>query len=132
MITNFCDFRKKIGVFLEIQCYDQNFAEFSFVLSKKRQFFWRKYLNNHNIGRSKVLLWRDSNPGLLFLKSRPQTLVKAVAHFPIIKSCCFFTKVEFGNPYRTDPVALKLKSLNGRMQKSQHSAKTKEKYFFFS
>jgi hypothetical protein len=32
-------FGEKIGVFLENQCYDQNFAYFSFVLSKKRQFF---------------------------------------------------------------------------------------------
>jgi hypothetical protein len=43
MITIFCDFRqfsaKKIGVFLKNQCYDQNFAYFSFVLSQKGHFF---------------------------------------------------------------------------------------------
>jgi hypothetical protein len=47
-------FGEKIGVFLKNQCYDQNFAYFSFVLSQKcqffRQIFWRKYLKNHNIG----------------------------------------------------------------------------------
>jgi hypothetical protein len=46
-------FVAKIGVFLKNQCYDQNFALFSFVLSPKRQFFrwifWRKYLKNQNI-----------------------------------------------------------------------------------
>jgi hypothetical protein len=30
-------FGEKIGVFLKYQCYDQNFALFSFVLSEKRQ-----------------------------------------------------------------------------------------------
>jgi hypothetical protein len=43
MNTIFCDFSQfsaeKIGVFLKNQCYDQNFAYFSFVLSQKRQFF---------------------------------------------------------------------------------------------
>jgi hypothetical protein len=47
-------FGEKIGVFLKNQCYDQNFAYFSFVLRQKRQIFrwifWRKYLINHNIG----------------------------------------------------------------------------------
>jgi hypothetical protein len=47
-------FGEKIGVFLKNQCYDQNFAYLSFVLSQKRQFFrWifrRKYFKNHNIG----------------------------------------------------------------------------------
>jgi hypothetical protein len=47
-------FGEKIGVFLKNQCYDQNFAYFSFVLSQQRQFFRRKirrkYLKNHNIG----------------------------------------------------------------------------------
>jgi hypothetical protein len=32
-------FGEKIGVFLKNQCYDQNFAYFSFVMSQKRQFF---------------------------------------------------------------------------------------------
>jgi hypothetical protein len=32
-------FGEKMGVFLKNQCYDQNFAQFSFVLSQKRQFF---------------------------------------------------------------------------------------------
>jgi hypothetical protein len=45
MITLFCDFLtifcEKIGVFLKDQCYDQNFAYFSFVLSQKRQLFRR-------------------------------------------------------------------------------------------
>jgi hypothetical protein len=35
-LTIFCE---KIGVFLKNQYYDQNFAQFSFVLSQKRQFF---------------------------------------------------------------------------------------------
>jgi hypothetical protein len=30
---------KKIGVFLKNQCYDQIFAQYSFVWSQKRQFF---------------------------------------------------------------------------------------------
>jgi hypothetical protein len=57
MITIFCDFRQfsaKNAVFLKNQCYDQNFEKFSFVLSRKRQFFRRifqqKYFKNHNIG----------------------------------------------------------------------------------
>jgi hypothetical protein len=58
MSTNFCDFcqfsAKKFGVFPKIQCYDQNFEQFCFVLSQKRQFFRQKirrnYLKNHNIG----------------------------------------------------------------------------------
>jgi hypothetical protein len=32
-------FVENVGVFLENQCYDQNFAKFTFVLSQKRQFF---------------------------------------------------------------------------------------------
>jgi hypothetical protein len=44
----FCDFRQfsaqKIGVFLKNQCYDQNFAYFSFVLSQKRHFFSLNFL----------------------------------------------------------------------------------------
>jgi hypothetical protein len=32
-------FREKFGVFLKNQCHDQNFANFSFVLSQKRHFF---------------------------------------------------------------------------------------------
>jgi hypothetical protein len=43
MIKIFCNFgnfsAQKIGVFLENQCYDQNFASFSFVFSQKRHFF---------------------------------------------------------------------------------------------
>jgi hypothetical protein len=43
IITIFSDFRQflgeKIGVFLKKQCYDQNFALFSSVLSQKRRFF---------------------------------------------------------------------------------------------
>jgi hypothetical protein len=35
----FDNFRQKNGVFLKNQCYDQNFAKFSFILSQKRQFF---------------------------------------------------------------------------------------------
>jgi hypothetical protein len=36
MITIFCNFRqKKIGVFLKNLCYDQTFAQFTFVLSQK-------------------------------------------------------------------------------------------------
>jgi hypothetical protein len=35
----FDNFRQKIGVFLKNQCYDQNFAQFTLVLSQKRQFF---------------------------------------------------------------------------------------------
>jgi hypothetical protein len=31
-------FGEKFGVFLKIQCYDEKFAQFSFVLSQKRQF----------------------------------------------------------------------------------------------
>jgi hypothetical protein len=58
MITIFCDFRqffrKKIGVFLKNQCYDQNFAYFTFVLSQKRQFFAEFFgeniLKSYNIG----------------------------------------------------------------------------------
>jgi hypothetical protein len=41
MITVFGDFRqfsaKKIGVFIKTQCYDQIFAQSSFVLSQKRK-----------------------------------------------------------------------------------------------
>jgi hypothetical protein len=47
-------FGEKIGVFLKKQCFDQNFAQFSFVLSQKRNFFRRiirqKYFKNQNIG----------------------------------------------------------------------------------
>jgi hypothetical protein len=58
MITIFCDFLtifgKKLAFFSKNQCYDQNFAYFSFVLSQKHQFFCRifrrKYFKNHNIG----------------------------------------------------------------------------------
>jgi hypothetical protein len=43
MITIFCDFcqflPQKIGVFLKNQCHDQIFAQVSFVLSQKYQFF---------------------------------------------------------------------------------------------
>jgi hypothetical protein len=50
----FDNFRRKNWRFLKNQCYDQNFAKFSFILSQKRQFFrwifWRKYFKNHNIG----------------------------------------------------------------------------------
>jgi hypothetical protein len=35
----FDNFRRKNGIFLKSQCYDQNFAYLSFVLSQKRQFF---------------------------------------------------------------------------------------------
>jgi hypothetical protein len=57
MITIFSDFRQfsaKNGVYLKHQCCGQIFAQFSFVLSQKCQFFsqsfWRKYFKNHNIG----------------------------------------------------------------------------------
>jgi hypothetical protein len=47
-------FGEKIGVFLKNQCYDQNFAYFSFVSRQKRQFFLLNFLakifKNHNIG----------------------------------------------------------------------------------
>jgi hypothetical protein len=47
-------FGEKIGVFLNIQCYDQNLALFSFVMSQKRQFFADFFgdniFKNHNIG----------------------------------------------------------------------------------
>jgi hypothetical protein len=33
-------FGGKIGVFLKNQCSDQNFAQFTFVLSQKRQLFF--------------------------------------------------------------------------------------------
>jgi hypothetical protein len=35
----FANFRRKIGVFLKNQCYDQNFAKTSSSLSQKRQYF---------------------------------------------------------------------------------------------
>jgi hypothetical protein len=42
-LSIFCDFRqisaKKMALFFKNQCYDQNFAYFSFVLSQKRLFF---------------------------------------------------------------------------------------------
>jgi hypothetical protein len=44
---------QKMTFFLKNQYYDQNFAQFSFVLSQKRQFFAffrRKYFQNQNIG----------------------------------------------------------------------------------
>jgi hypothetical protein len=57
-------FGEKIGVFLKIQCYDKKFAQFSFVLSQKRQFlrnfFRRKYLKNHNPGTSSPKLCATS------------------------------------------------------------------------
>jgi hypothetical protein len=47
MITIFCDFwqfsAKQIGVFLKNQCYDQNVAYFSFVLSKNNANFFAKF-----------------------------------------------------------------------------------------
>jgi hypothetical protein len=56
MITIICDFRQfsaifaifgeKIGFFLKNQCYDQNFAQFAFVLSQKRQFFAQTICEN--------------------------------------------------------------------------------------
>jgi hypothetical protein len=59
-----CDFRQfsaKKWRFLKNQCYDQNFAYFSFVLSQKRQFFRRifrrKYFKNHNIGPWRKMLF---------------------------------------------------------------------------
>jgi hypothetical protein len=39
MIPIFENFRRKIGVFLKNQCYDQIFALFSLILSKKAIFF---------------------------------------------------------------------------------------------
>jgi hypothetical protein len=58
MITIFCNFwqfsAKNWHFYQKNQCYDQFFAQFTSVLSQKRQFFrWifrRKYLKNHNIG----------------------------------------------------------------------------------
>jgi hypothetical protein len=46
MITIFCNFRRKNWRFLKNQCYDKNFALFSFVLSQKRQFFAEKFGEN--------------------------------------------------------------------------------------
>jgi hypothetical protein len=50
----FDNFRQKIGVFLKKQCYGKIFAQFSFALSQKRQFFAEFFgeniLKNHNIG----------------------------------------------------------------------------------
>jgi hypothetical protein len=50
-------------VFLKNQCYDQNFAYFSFVLSQKRQIFSlnfsaKIFLKNHIIGPCSG--WRDN------------------------------------------------------------------------
>jgi hypothetical protein len=39
--------RKKIGVFLKNQCYDQNLAQFSFVLSQKRQYFFAEFFGEN-------------------------------------------------------------------------------------
>jgi hypothetical protein len=54
---DFCDFwqfsAKKMWVFLNNQCYDQNFALFAFVLGQNAIFLQknlRKYFKNHNIG----------------------------------------------------------------------------------
>jgi hypothetical protein len=38
--------REKIGGFLKCQCYDQNFAKFSFALSQKRHFFAEIFCEN--------------------------------------------------------------------------------------
>jgi hypothetical protein len=50
----FPNFRRKNGVFIKYQCYDQFLTKFSFVFSEKRQYFRkifrRKYFKNHNIG----------------------------------------------------------------------------------
>jgi hypothetical protein len=49
-------FGEKIGVFLKNQCCDQIFAQFSFVLSQKRQFFadffGENIFKNQNTGPS--------------------------------------------------------------------------------
>jgi hypothetical protein len=37
---------KKIGVFLNYQCYSQFFSKFSFVLTQKRQFFAKFFGEN--------------------------------------------------------------------------------------
>jgi hypothetical protein len=39
----FDNFRQKIGVFLQNQCHDKNFALFAFVLSQKRHFLQKKF-----------------------------------------------------------------------------------------
>jgi hypothetical protein len=65
MITIFCDFwqfsEKKLAFFSKTNVMIKIFAQFSFVLSQKRQFFrWifrRKYLKNHNIGPSFWFFW---------------------------------------------------------------------------
>jgi hypothetical protein len=66
----FANFRRKNWRFLKNQCYDQNFAKFSFILSQKRLFFrWifrRKYFKNHNIGPRYLLAIQ-----LLHLKTCP-------------------------------------------------------------
>jgi hypothetical protein len=67
MITIFCDFwqfsAKKICVFLTNQWYARNFANFSFVLSQKRQFFSLNFLaKNHNIGPRSPWLWSKHWP----------------------------------------------------------------------
>jgi hypothetical protein len=47
-------FGVKIGVFLKNQCYEENFAQFSFIFSQKRHFFAEFFdeniFKNHNIG----------------------------------------------------------------------------------
>jgi hypothetical protein len=57
--------------FSQKQCYDQNLEHFSFILSKKRQFFRRifrrKYIKNHNIG-ARILQVRQKS----FLLSKDQ------------------------------------------------------------
>jgi hypothetical protein len=67
----FDDFRQKIGGFFKNQCYDQNFALFSFILSQKRQYFcWifrRKYLKNHNVGPWSCPSWLNKKRELILL-----------------------------------------------------------------
>jgi hypothetical protein len=77
MITIFLQFLtifgKQIGVFLKTQCYDQNFAWFTFVLSQKRQFFAEFF--GENIFKIITLV-----PGLKFLIAKssryPESVLK--------------------------------------------------------
>jgi hypothetical protein len=60
----FADFRHKIGVFLKkpmLRCF---FAKANSRLSKKCQFFQRKYFLNHNIGLRARFSKQNSVPGL--------------------------------------------------------------------
>jgi hypothetical protein len=88
MITIFDNIRRKIGVFLKNQCYDQNFAYFSFVFSQKRQFFRRIFRRKF----FKKSLHRSQEP---ILRSRVTTpalkkfTTQRVARFALKTKICF-------------------------------------------